>query len=123
MWVHDQGLMYSDGFSLVAMLRASRQFQASNLKDKVCAIYDMVDFGLDSTGRRVQPGSNASNMIPAEIKPNYSPSKSYNDVYFDVTRYLLAKEESLAVLTATQRITASGYEGARGANFRIRVGY
>lgn len=103
MWVYDLGVQYSGGFPLMTMLRMSRKFDATDKKDKVYAIYGLVDFNLDFAGKPLDPTKAVVSTVPTEIKPNYDKSKTFEDVYYDVARYLLLKEKSLAILTATHR--------------------
>ena len=100
MWVHDQGLLYSGGFPLATMLRTCRQFDAENPKDMIYATYGMVDFNLSSIGEQFDSTRTQVNTVPAEIQPDYAQSKTYEDVYYDLTNYLLHKEENLGILTA-----------------------
>ncbi|KAB5585148.1 hypothetical protein GE09DRAFT_1209769 [Coniochaeta sp. 2T2.1] len=100
MWVYSYAQTYTNGFPLVTMLRTIRRFDAKNPRDKVYALLGVVDYNLSYDGEQYQRGDGEVSTIPNELDPDYS--KEVSAVYFDVARYMLAKDRNLATLSAVE---------------------
>jgi hypothetical protein len=94
---------YDGGFPLLEILRATRRYETGRSKDKVYALYGMIDFELrtDKSRNSLASAATRDGTVPKLLEPDYD-GKTDIDVYYDVARYLLERDKSLEVLTHRQ---------------------
>lgn len=95
---------YTKGFPLAVMLRATRRFKTGDPKDKVYALLGMVDFNLKSNSKPYNLRLGVIERVPDQIPVDSSKDFEPKDLYHEVAKYFLQKDQSLEILSSREHV-------------------